>query len=85
MQIEFHGLLQPLASLPLTLARSRATAEFNENQRGDEEYEEADDVRDGDELEVRRGVREEERERVEDVGEVGGDEEGPGEEDEDED
>ena len=88
LQIEFHSLLQAPAPRPIALPRSNATAELNYEQRGGEEGDEGDegdDVGDGNVVEVEGGVREEEREGVEDVGEVGGDEEGPGEEDEDED
>ncbi|KAM0962902.1 hypothetical protein ACFX15_021498 [Malus domestica] len=87
LQIEFHGLLQALTSGPIALPGSNAAAELDYEQRGGEEGDEADDVGDGNVMEVdgEGGVREEEREGVEDVGKVRGDEEGPGEEDEDED
>ena len=70
LQIEFHGLLQALTSWPIALPGSNAEAELDYEQRGGEEGDEADDVEDGNVVEVEGGVREEEREGVEDVGEV---------------
>lgn len=83
LQVKLHGLLQPLASRLVTLARSGAAAELDEHDGHGEEDEEAENVR-GLEVVVKRGAREEDREGVEDVGEVGGEEEGAGEEDENE-
>lgn len=85
LQIEFHGFLQTLAPRPVALSRSSATAKFDYEQRDGKKSDEADDIRDRNVVEVNARVGEEEREGIEDVGEVGGDEEGPGEEDEDED
>lgn len=84
-QIELHGLLQALASRPVALARSGAEAELGGEDAGGEEEEEAEEVGEVEVVEMEGGGGEEEREGIEDVGEVGGEEEGAGEEDEDED
>ncbi|KAM1836218.1 hypothetical protein ACFX14_018175 [Malus domestica] len=59
--------------------------ELDYEQRGGEKGNEADNVRDGNMVEVEGGVREDEGDGVEDEGKVGGDEEGQGEEDKNED
>ncbi|KAM1090587.1 hypothetical protein ACFX13_018462 [Malus domestica] len=61
------------------------TAKLDYEQRGGEKGDEADDVGDGNVVEVEGGVREEEGDGVEDEGKVGGDEEGQGEKDKNED
>lgn len=84
LQIKLHSLLQPLASRLIALARSGTTAELEKHDGNSEEDEKAENVRDRKVMEVKSGAREKERERVKDIGEVGGDEESNGEEDEDE-
>lgn len=86
-QIELHRLLQSLASRPVALARSRPEAELGGEDAGGEENDEAEEVGEVelDVVDMEGGGREEERKGVEDVGKIGGEEEGAGEEDEDED
>lgn len=84
LQIELHSLLQSFASGLITLPGSGTTTELEEDDGEGEGDEEAEDVREREVVEVEGGGGEEDGEGVEEVGEVGGDEECSGEEDEDE-
>lgn len=86
LEIKLQGLFEALAGRVAASARSGAAAEVGEGGGEGEEEEEGEEVREGErEGEGEGVVGEEEREGVEEVGEVGGEEEGAGEEDEDED
>lgn len=87
LQVKLHRLFKPFAPGVLALSGSKPAADLEGEDGGEEEEGEAEEVEGGGggEREREGGEWGEEREGVEDVGEVGGEEEGAGEEDEDED
>lgn len=80
LQIKLRSFLESPTPDPLTLPRSCSTTQLNGDHRSDKENDECEEVGYGE-----RDGREEEREGVEDVGEIRGEKESAGEENKEED
>ncbi|OWM74859.1 hypothetical protein CDL15_Pgr004626 [Punica granatum] len=87
LEIEFHGFLEALAAGAVASSGAGAAEALEGEYDCGKEGRKAEGVGDEGEIdvEVDGGVGEEEGDGTEDVGEVGGDEEGAGEDDDDED